>query len=120
MGYIYLFTTILLGVISQVIFRVYTFELGVLPGGFAEKVFHIFKLIFFTPQLLLGMFFTFMGGVFWLLALTKFELSYAYPFTGLAFVLIICIDVVFFGANLNFSKAIGSFLVFAGLVLLSR
>ena len=58
--------------------------------------------------------------MFWLLALTKFELSYAYPFTGLAFVLIISIDVLFFGAHLNFSKVIGSLLVFAGLVVLSR
>ncbi len=93
--YFYLFAAIIFGVISQILFRYKTLALHALPDNLYEKVTLLIKMVFTTPLLLLGMFLTFLSGIFWLLTLTKFELSYAYPFTGLAFVLIISIDVFF-------------------------
>ena len=119
-GYMYLFAAIFLAAASQFLFRLETLSLDTLPDQLHEKIIFLIKLVITSPLLFLGMCLTFLGGIFWLLALTKFELSYAYPFTGLAFILILSLDIVFFGANLNFSKVIGTLIVFAGLVVLSR
>ena len=55
-----------------------------------------------------------------MLALTRLELSFAYPFIALSFVFVIVASAVFFGEPLTATKVAGVGLVFAGLVLGSR
>ena len=62
----------------------------------------------------------FLASLCWMAALTRFELSTAYPFMSLAFVLVMALGVVAFGEALTAPKVIGTVFVVAGLYLCSR
>ena len=53
-------------------------------------------------------------------ALTEFELSFAYPFMSLAFVLVLGLSAVIFHEGLSVPKVVGMALIVTGLVVASR
>jgi multidrug transporter EmrE-like cation transporter len=56
----------------------------------------------------------------WILALTKADLSYAYPFTSLSFVLILAASAFFFHEPVTPAKIAGMVLIVAGILIGSR
>lgn len=56
----------------------------------------------------------------WLLVLGKIDVSKAYPFVGLGFVLTMLFAHLFLGESLSILKVIGTLLIFAGVVLISQ
>ena len=55
-----------------------------------------------------------------MLAMTKFEISYAYPFVSINYVLILGGSVLLFNEALNFPKISGNLLIILGIILLAR
>lgn len=53
-------------------------------------------------------------------ALAKFDLSHAYPFMGLTFVLVLVLSVVLFHEPLTMHKIIGIVLIVTGIIVGSR
>jgi multidrug transporter EmrE-like cation transporter len=53
-------------------------------------------------------------------AMTKFDLSYAYPFMSLNFVLVLMLSAFFFGEPITPSKLIGLFLIIGGIIVGSQ
>ena len=62
----------------------------------------------------------FLALLCWLAALTKFELSYAYPFMSLAFVLVLILSALLFHETVTAAKVLGLLLVTAGIIVASR
>ena len=52
--------------------------------------------------------------------MTKFELSYAYPFTSVGFVLVLILSAVFFHEAITIPKVIGMVLIVAGIIIGSQ
>lgn len=63
---------------------------------------------------------TFLAGVAWMLALTRFELSYAFPFTGVSFVLILIAGAFLFGEHVSMARIAGTLLIVLGLIVVVR
>jgi drug/metabolite transporter (DMT)-like permease len=63
---------------------------------------------------------TFLAGVAWMLALTRFELTYAFPFTGVSFVLILFAGAYLFGEHVSLARIAGTLLVVLGLIVVVR
>lgn len=55
-----------------------------------------------------------------MLAMTKFEISYAYPFVSLNYILVLVAAFFLFNETLSVTKLIGSALVVVGVVVVSR
>lgn len=72
------------------------------------------------PFVLLGLAAAFIASLFWMFTLTKFELSFAYPFTSLSFVLVVVASAVFFHEPITAYKIIGLACIMLGIVILSR
>jgi len=53
-------------------------------------------------------------------AMTKLELSYAYPFMSLAFVLVLFLSAILFHEAVTVPKVLGLLLIIAGLIVASR
>jgi multidrug transporter EmrE-like cation transporter len=53
-------------------------------------------------------------------ALTKFEVSYAYPFTSLGFVLVLMFGTLMLGEVMTLAKALGIILIIAGILVGGR
>lgn len=106
-------------VYSQLIMRWQVSAAGSMPADGSGKL-QFVLLLLRQPWVLSALVASFLAGVSWMLAMSRFELSYAFPFMGLNFVLIGLAGIVFFGEALTFSKLAGSLLVIAGIVVLAR
>jgi drug/metabolite transporter (DMT)-like permease len=63
---------------------------------------------------------TFLAGVAWMLTLSRLERTYAFPFTGVAFLLILLARAFVFGEHVSTGRVAGTLLVIAGLVIVVR
>ncbi|MCY1460847.1 4-amino-4-deoxy-L-arabinose-phosphoundecaprenol flippase subunit ArnE [compost metagenome] len=62
----------------------------------------------------------FAASLCWMLAVSRLELSKAYPFMALNFLLVCIIAVPLFGETFTMAKAIGLGTVIIGLIILSQ
>jgi len=111
--------TVLLTVYAQVILKWRIRESGPLPISLADKVAFLAKLLL-DPGIISGMFAAFVGGLFWMAAMTRVDLSYAYPFMSLAFVLVLFFSAILFHEAVTVPKVLGLLLIIAGLIVASR
>lgn len=119
MSHGYIFASILFGVLSQVIVKWQMNMVGALPEEVPEKVIFMLRLLI-NPWIILSVFLTFLAGLSWMAAMTKFPISYAYPFMSLSFALILILGAIFFHETLTLSKGIGMGFIMAGIIIASR
>ncbi len=119
MGYIFIAMTILLTIYGQLILKWQVGIAGPLPIGLLPQIWFILTLLL-RPWVISALVSAFAASLFWMATMTKFELSRAYPFMALNFVLVTLIAVPLFGESVSMGKVLGIVLVTAGLVLLSR
>ncbi len=119
MSYFYVLLTILLTVYGQIAIKWQVLKAGSMPEDAAEKVKFLFHLVL-HPWVLSAFLAAFLASVTWMAAMTKLQLSHAYPFMSLAFVLVILLSNLFFGEPINAYKLIGVLVVMAGLAIGSQ
>jgi len=74
-----------------------------------------------TNPLILGGFLTYgIGAVLWLKVLSQTELSMAYPFVSLGFVLVAILSWLVLGEHLSVGRVVGIALVVAGVVIVGK
>jgi len=120
MGFLYILGCVFFTVYGQLILKWRMNQQQPLPEGAFEKVFELIKLIIFDPFILSGFVSAFLASLFWMAAMTKFSLSFAYPFMSSAFVIVMFLSVFIFGETLNLYKIAGTGLIVAGIVVLSQ
>ncbi|HBK07463.1 MAG TPA: small multi-drug resistant family protein [Acetobacteraceae bacterium] len=76
--------------------------------------------VFLSPGVLGGLSLYGIGTVLWLGVLSRIEVSQAYPFVGLGFVLTALIGYALFGDTLGPTRIGGIALIMAGIFLISR
>lgn len=115
----YIFLTILLTVLSQLIikWKMSEFNYSDYPT-FQDKFVLAFSMLI-NPLIVLALIFVFLSGLSWIIALTKFQLSYAYPFMSLSLIFVTISSIVIFGEVVNFQKIFGIMLVIFGIIILS-
>ena len=123
MVYTYLILTIITTVCSQLIIKwrvaVYIKTLLPLPAEILGKILFLFKVIF-DPFIFLALCLTFTSGLCWMATMTKFDISYAYPFTMLGFVAVLVLSALLLGETFNIYKIIGCLTIVVGVIIASR
>ena len=119
MGYFYIFGTIFFTVYGQIVLKWRINGVGSLPEGLSGKIVFLAKLLF-DPWIFSGFFAAFVASFFWMAAMTKFDISFAYPFMSSAFVLVFLLSVVLFQETVTWQKIIGLLLIVAGIIVTSR
>jgi len=120
MGYFYIAGCVLFTVYGQLVLKWRMNMQAPLPAGLLDKIIGLIKLIIFDPFILSGFVSAFLASLFWMAAMTKFSLSFAYPFMSSAFVIVMFFSVFLFGEALNSYKLMGTGLIVAGIVVLSQ
>lgn len=115
----FIIATIVFTIYSQLIMRWQVTVAGALPAEMPGKISYIATLLM-NPWVLSGIVATFLAGVSWMLAMTKFEISYAYPFVSLNYILVLAAGILLFNESLNASKLAGSALVILGVIVIAR
>ena len=119
MALLYIFGTILFTVYGQLIIKWRIPFHGALPGELTEKIVFLLKL-FFDPFILSGFVAAFLASLCWMAAMTAFDLSYAYPFMGLNFVLVFLASAILLSEQVTMYKVVGLILIVLGIVISSR
>ena len=120
LNHFYLLLAISFGVISQLIIK---WQMSAFVFNDYETWQDKFALAFsmlLNPYIIISLILTLLAGVTWMIAMTKFEISYAYPFTLLGLVLVTIFSVIFFGESVNTYKIIGIAVIILGIVLISK
>lgn len=86
------------------------------PMTWGERVFTILL----NPWVLGGLGLYALSAVIWLFVLARLDLSIAYPFVGLGFVITMVMGALLFGESLSLYRVLGTLLVCAGVVLVAR
>jgi len=118
MGYFYIFATVFFTVFGQIILKWRINGVGSLPDGVSEKVLFLFKLLL-DPWIFGGFLSAFIASFFWMATMTKFDISFAYPFMSAAFVLVFIFSVFIFQEPVSWQKIVGLLLIVSGIVLTS-
>lgn len=118
MGHLWIVGTLVFTIYGQLIIKWQMGKVGGLPEGVGAKV------VMLLGQLLnfwivTGFFSAFLAAMCWMAAMTRFELSYAYPFMSLAFIGILFFSFFFLGEPMTYQKIVGTVLVVGGISLIA-
>jgi len=119
MSYVYVLCTVLLTVYGQIVIKWQVLAAGALPDEATKKIEFLARLML-NPWILSGLAAALLASVTWMAAMTKLPLSHAYPFTTLAFVLVMVLSGVFFSEAITPLKIAGAALVVLGIIVGSQ
>lgn len=119
MSYFYVFCTVLLTVYGQLVIKWQVTDVGLIPSGLFDKLVY-FSRFLFNPWILSAYIAALLASVTWMAAISKLDLSHAYPFMGLAFVLVLIFGAIFFNEAFNLYKISGVLLIILGLAISSQ
>ena len=114
MSYVYVFATLFLTVYGQIVIKWRVIEAGAFPSTTQERLQFILQLLI-NPWVLSSFVAAFMAALSWMVAMTKLDLSHAYPFMSLAFVLVLFLSSIFFNESITVLKLIGVLIVIVGI-----
>ena len=115
----YILSTVIFTVYSQLVMRWQVSAAGNIPVDGMAKIRFIAELLI-NPWVMSGIVATFLAGVSWMLAMTRFEISYAYPFVSLNYVIVLAASVLLFNESLSLPKIIGTVFVIVGIVVIAK
>jgi drug/metabolite transporter (DMT)-like permease len=118
-AYGFVATTVLLTVYGQLIMKWQVNKAGEFPASVTARVHYIGHFLL-SPWVISAL----LGGVLaafaWIAALSKLELSRAYPFASASFVLVLVLSPIFFDERLTSYKITGAVLIVVGLIVGSQ
>lgn len=98
------------------------FKMGVTRISFAPDAAVMSKIIGFagSPFILVGLVLYGIGTLFWLFALKQLDLSLAYPFVAMSFIVVFLIGVFGLGEPWNMTRVLGLLIITIGLVVMAK
>jgi drug/metabolite transporter (DMT)-like permease len=92
---------------------------GQLPEALSDKIQFMIH-AYLDPWVISGFVVAFMASLTWAMAMTKFQLSQAYPFMSLTYVIVFALSVFLFNEEVNLYKIIGCALVLLGIIIVAK
>ena len=117
--YIYILATIVFTVYGQLVLKWRVAFYGQLPSDFAEKLKFVFGILF-DPWVFSGLCAAFFASLAWIAAMTKFDLTHAYPFTSLNFVIVLLLSGWLLSEQMTLQKVLGVALIMLGTMVAAR
>ena len=118
-SYLYIAGSILFTVYGQLVLKWRVSLYGNLPELLLDKLVFLLKLLL-DPFILSGFFAAFLAALCWMAAMTKFDISHAYPFMSLSFILVLILSGLIFNEPITLFKIIGLTLIIIGIAIGSQ
>ena len=116
---IYILISVVTGAVGQVMLKKGMLSLGPLTLTAKDLIGTALK-IGTNPFVFFGLAIYVSGIIFCLVALSRVDLSFAYPFASLSYVLMMIASWIFFKENITLLRVAGSLVIIAGVWLVSR
>lgn len=76
--------------------------------------------MFLNPVVLLGLFMYGLSTVFWLIALSRKDLSFVYPFISLTFIIVLFLSYFILKEQIGTARIIGTIIIIIGLMVVVK
>jgi len=116
-NYIILGISILLAVAGQLLMKKGMMVFGTFPAS--QLLIKIIP-IFMNPYVFFGFACFGLSSIFWLVVLSRLQISLAYPMVSVAYVLVAIFSWIFFKEDLTFVRWLGIAVIIFGVFLISR
>lgn len=116
-NYIFLGISILLAVTGQLLMKKGMMIFGTFPAS--QLLFKIIPM-FLNPYVFFGFACFGLSSIFWLVVLSRLELSLAYPMVSVAYILVAIASWLFFKENVNLVRWLGILIIVLGVFFVSR
>jgi drug/metabolite transporter (DMT)-like permease len=104
---------------AQLLLKKGLLSIGQWPQNFSEII-KFFLKVFSNPYVISAVIMTLLTASAWILALSKAELSNAYPFMALSYVLVAVFSLLFFKEDITVLRWFGILVICLGVFLVSR
>jgi undecaprenyl phosphate-alpha-L-ara4N flippase subunit ArnF len=121
MKYLYIANTIIFTVYGQMIlkWRIKSLNWAMIEGNIFEKI-RCYLTLLFDPFVFTGFVSAFIASVFWTMAMSKFEITRAYPFMSLSPAIVFLLGVFILKETFTIGKVIGLLLIILGTIITVR
>jgi multidrug transporter EmrE-like cation transporter len=119
LNHIYIFLTIFFTVYGQMIIKWQVSFAGAMPEDVLPKIQFLLNLLL-KPWVISGYASALLASITWMAAMSKFQLSYAYPFMSLAFVFVLFLSSIFFYESITLPKMMGMAFIVLGIIVGSQ
>jgi drug/metabolite transporter (DMT)-like permease len=115
----YILVSVLAGATGQVLLKKGMSTMGPLTLSLGQLGNIVWR-IATNPYVVIGLAIYVSGTLFWLAALSRVDLSYAYPFASLSYVLMLIASWQLFNEHITPLRLLGTLVVCTGVFLISR
>ena len=107
--------SIFLGATGQFLLRVGMLHFGEVSLG---SIWPQLVRIILTPSIFFGFLCFGISSILWLVIISRWQLSFAYPFVALGYIFVILYGTLFLQESLNFPKIVGSVFILLGISIM--
>jgi multidrug transporter EmrE-like cation transporter len=110
MNYLFIFSSILLGALAQIALK-YGANKGAVSSGLVG---------FINPQIITGLGLYGLSALLWIYALSKVQLSFAYPMVALGYVVVTVLSYVIFKEDISTLRISGLSVIVIGVIMIAK
>ncbi len=119
-GWALVAVTLACTVYGQVVLKWQIAQVGKVPGPVVEKALFLGRLIFVNPWVFSAFAAAGIAAIAWMATLAVYDLSTAYPFMSLSFVLVAAASALLLGEAFTLGQGVALLMIVSGLVIGSR
>lgn len=116
---IYILISVIGGALGQIVLKKGMSSMGALTLT-ANQLGGILWRMMTNPYVVFGLGIYVLSTVFWLAALSRVDLSFAYPFASLSYIIMLIASLLLFRENITLMRLAGTLVVGIGVLLISR
>ena len=118
-NYLFILFTIILTVYGQVVIKWQVIRAGDFPSELLERTSFLLHLII-NPWIISALLAAFIAALSWMVAMTKFDLSHAYPFMSLSFIFVLIFSGFILKEPVTTYKILGLIIIIIGILVGSK
>lgn len=111
---------VLIGVVGQILLKKGMSEVGQFDFAAVSQIVPQFIRAFMNPYVLAGFVFYFLSSLFWMVVLSRVQLSVAYPMLSLGYVFVLIASWFLFQEPVSAVRWLGVLVIMIGVTLISR
>ncbi|MDR1997152.1 MAG: EamA family transporter [Candidatus Margulisbacteria bacterium] len=111
---------VLIGVVGQILLKKGMLSVGQFDFTAVSGLLPQFIRAFLNPYVFLGFAFYFLSSLFWMIVLSRVELSVAYPLLSLGYVFVLLASWLLFREPVSAARWLGVLVIICGVTLVSR
>ncbi|HAJ94798.1 MAG TPA: transporter [Actinobacteria bacterium] len=105
---------------GQLLLKIGIDRIGISDFSGMKSIIGLFTGVIKSPMVLTGLFLYFISAAIWLVVLSTVDLSFAYPFIGFTYVMVLVLSKFVLKEDVNPVRWIGALIITTGVVVISR